>query len=321
MITRRKWIAGGLAVSGLLAANGAASQRLNNSGIRQSRSPIWPEGAPGGTQVTVTEQEVLRRPDAHPEDTAWVHVRTPTLTHFAPPSGKANGAAILIVPGGGYRRVGIGLGTLAIARYFANLGYSTYMLIYRLPADGWEAGPDAPLQDAQRALRIVHARAAQDDFDAERIAVIGGSAGGHLAARLLVRPELETYQPCDPIDSLPLTAAAGCLLYPVIASNGDYVHKGSRDQLVGPGASIKTAAPYAADVKVSQQTPPIFIAHAMDDGPVPWHNSVQMMKALETVGVPVSARFFDKGGHGFDLSGPSKSWTRDFIEFAERFGL
>lgn len=316
LISRRKCLTSG-ATTALLATL-RPNRALAGAGVEQ-RIPVWASQPPGGEHVTAIEEEVLRRPDADPQDTAWLHVRNPTLTYF--PAASGNGAAILLIPGGGYRRVGVGLGTLAIGRHFASLGFATYMLIYRLPADGWAAGPDAPLQDAQRALRLVRSRAAQDGFDAERIGVIGGSAGGHLAARLMARQDIQSYIPQDEIDYLPLTTKAGCLLFPVIATNGEAAHQGSRDELFGISAEASFTAPYAGDALIAAGTPPIYLAHAMDDRSVPWINSVMMMQALRGADVPTEAHFYERGGHGFDISGETSGWVDDFLAFASRHAL
>lgn len=316
LISRRNCLAAGAVAAMLTTLRPNAA--LASSG-REQRFPIWTNQPPGSEGIIVVEEEILRRPDADPEDTAWLHVCNPTLTYF--PAVNGNGAAILLIPGGGYRQVGVGLGTLAIGRHFASFGFATYMLIYRLPADGWAAGPDAPLQDAQRALRLVRSRAAQDGFDAERIGVIGGSAGGHLAARLMARQDIQSYIPQDEIDYLPLTTKAGCLLFPVIALNGEAAHQGSRDELFGQSAEASAAASYAGDALIVAGTPPIYLAHAMDDRSVPWINSVMMMRALCAAGVSTEAHFFERGGHGFDIGGETGGWVEEFLTFASRHAL
>lgn len=286
------------------------------------RFPIWPGKAPGGDHVTVTEAETLRRPDGGPHDSLFTHVTTPTLTLVRP--AQPNGAAILLIPGGGYSRVAIGHEGYSIARRFADAGYACYSLLYRLPADGWAAGPQAPLQDAQRALRLVRALARREHYDANRVGVIGFSAGGHLAAWLTSRTPEQTYTPIDASDREPIKAAIAAYMYPVIQMEGAFVHQGSRTQLLGPTPSSETMRAYSLDQNVSAQTPPIFMAHALDDAAVPPENSLAMLAALRAKGVPVEAHLFENGGHGFGLIAPPAApapWPDLFLNFAKRHGV
>jgi hypothetical protein len=100
---------------------------------------------------------------------------------------KPNGAAILMIPGGGYIRVAVSKAGGSIDAWIADQGVTAFVMDYRLPADGWAAGPDVSLQDAQRAIRVIRANASKWGLDPERIAVTGFSAGGHVAARLATR--------------------------------------------------------------------------------------------------------------------------------------
>ena len=122
------------------------------------RFPIWPGPPPGGEGLDVRDEWVKRSPDGPPDDIAWPHVATPMLTVV--PAAQPNGGAVLVIPGGGYTRVALGREGGSIARMFAARGYTAFELLYRLPRDRWAAGPDTPLQDAQRAMRLIRARAA-----------------------------------------------------------------------------------------------------------------------------------------------------------------
>ncbi len=318
LISRRHAMAGVIAAASTATISRPA-RASDTAPALSYRFPIWPNGAPGGSTVTAVEEEVLRSPDAPAGDTAWVHVRTPTLTYT--PAINPNGAAILMIPGGGYRRVAVGHGGMRMAQIFAARGFAVYTLIYRLPADGWLAGADAPLQDAQRALRIIRSRAQSDGFDANRIAVMGGSAGGHLAARLLVRQDLASYAARDVIDALPLTPRVGCLLFPVVSTVADDAHAGSVKELFAPDFDKEYASTFAADYYIAPTTPPIFLTHAMDDKIVRWTNSVKMMTALAKSGIAQEAHFFQNGGHGFMPDGPTERWPDLFLAFAEPHGL
>lgn len=313
-LSRRALIGAGASFAALPAmARFAAAQ------TQHQRTAIWPGQAPGGERVTVAEREIPRSPAGPADDTAFVNVTRPTITTVRPP--RPNGAALLLIPGGGYRRVAVGLGTIAIAEWFAARGYTAHILVYRLPADGWAAGPDAPLQDAQRALRLV--RAGARDYDPDRIGVIGFSAGGHLAARLAARQDIQSYRAVDATDRLPLAPRVAGLLYPVVSMTGTHVHGGSRDEMFGKGVATERAAPFAADARIAPGTPPTFIVHAIDDRVVPPENGIAMMSALRNADVPTELHLFERGGHGFGLeaAGAPSPWPELFLGWAKTHGL
>ncbi|NWK97681.1 alpha/beta hydrolase [Sphingobium lactosutens] len=321
-IDRRELMTGAIAAA--TAASFAPAAMAQGFPVPQGfeRFPIWPGQAPGGERVTVQEIETKRRPDSGPDDTAFTHIVTPTLTMLRP--AKPNGAAMMLIPGGGYARVAIGHEGYKIARRFAEAGYVCFVLLYRLPGDGWAAGPQAPLQDAQRALRLVRALAPKEKFDANRIGVMGFSAGGHLAAWLTSRTPAETYKPIDAADREPIRAAVAAYMYPVIQMEGAFVHQGSRTQLLGPNPTPERLRAYSLDQDVSAETPPVFFAHALDDKAVPPENSLSMLAALRAKGIPTECHLFENGGHGFGLvpepAAPAH-WPDLFLSFAKRHGL
>ncbi|MGN7159542.1 alpha/beta hydrolase [Sphingomonas sp. SAFR-052] len=282
--------------------------------------PIWPGAAPGGEKVTATEQEIPRSPTGPKDDTAFLHVRTPTIAHIAPT--KPNGAAILLIPGGGYLRVAIGNGGRALLQFFADRGYHAYLLKYRLPGDPWAAGPDAPLQDAQRALRLIKAEANGNGVAIDRIGVMGFSAGGHLAAMLVYRTDA-TYTPVDAADAQPLGVRAAGLLYPVALMGTPGTHKGSQDQLLGKDPSPDQTVRARTDAWIGAASPPTFIAHAIDDKVVSVDNGLALLAALRRSKRPAEAYFPEIGGHGFGvmLDGQPAPWTNLFFDFAKRHGL
>ncbi|MEN2746520.1 alpha/beta hydrolase [Sphingomonas sp. T9W2] len=282
--------------------------------------PIWPGAAPGGEKVTDAEQEILRSPTGPKDDTAFLHVRTPTIAHVAP--ARPNGAAILLIPGGGYLRLAIGNGGRALLQFFADRGYYAYLLKYRLPGDPWAAGPDAPLQDAQRALRLIKSEAKANGVAVDRIGVMGFSAGGHLAAMLAYRTD-GTYKPVDAADAQPLGVRAAGLLYPVALMGTPGTHKGSQDQLLGKDPTPEQALRARTDARIGAASPPTFIAHAIDDKVVSVDNGLALLAALRRAKRPAEAYFPEIGGHGFGvlLDGQPAPWTNLFFAFAKRHGL
>lgn len=323
-VDRRTLLVGSVAATALTSPALAQSRMPGHFPLPQGfeRFPIWPGKAPGGANVTVQEIETLRRPDSGPDDGVFSHVVTPTLTLLRP--ARPNGAAILLIPGGGYTRVAIGHEGYTVARRFAQAGYACFSLLYRLPADGWAAGAQAPLQDAQRALRLVRALAPRERYDADRVGVMGFSAGGHLAAWLTSRMPQDSYAPVDATDREPIRAATAAYIYPVIQMEGPHVHLGSRTQLLGPTPSAEQMRALSLDQNVSADTPPVFLAHALDDPAVPVDNSLAMLAALRARKIPVECHLFETGGHGFGLVTPPAApapWPDLFLSFARRHGL
>lgn len=318
LIDRRTMLAGTMASATLAAPLLAQTVPLPQG---SERIPLWPGKAPGGARVKVTEVEKLFAPNMGPDGTIFTNVVKPTLTLLRPEAvgAKPNGAAILLIPGGGYGSVVIGYEGYRNALRFAKAGYTCYSLAYRMPADGWAAGPEAPLQDAQRALRMVRALGGREKYDAGRVGVIGFSAGGHLAAWLTSRAPRDSYGPVDAIDREPLKAAAAAYIYPVIQMDGPFAHAGSRTNLLGPNPTPEQMRAYSLDRDVSSQTPPVFFAHALDDKDVPPENSLSMLAALRAKGIPTECHLFEKGGHGFFASpATAAAWPDLFLAFAKR---
>ncbi|WP_213979872.1 alpha/beta hydrolase [Sphingomonas sp. dw_22] len=318
-IDRRALMAAGMALGLAPAVARAEPQHVPEDFVRM---PLWPGNPPGSDGVTAIEQETLRTPASPKDDTAFVHVRRPTITMLRP--ARPNGGALLLIPGGGYSRVAIGHEGYQIARRFAAAGYHCYILVYRLPADGWAAGPDAPLQDAQRALRLVRSRAAMDGFDPAEIGTIGFSAGGHLAARLATQTDRQAYTAIDAIDALPLATMVAGLLYPVVLLDGPFVHRGSRTQMLGESPTPERERAFSADSHIAPGTPPAFLAHALNDASVPVENSLAMLTALRAAKIPSELHLFETGGHGFGLAlpdGTPSPWPELFIGWARRHGM
>ena len=134
-LDRRSLIAAGLSI--------AATPRTASAAARVQRFPIWPGAAPGMPSPAVVDNVVKRSPDGPADDIAWPHVATPMLTVC--PAARPTGGAMLMIPGGGYARVAVGREPSPVARWFAAQGVTAFELLYRLPHDGWAAGPDAPL--------------------------------------------------------------------------------------------------------------------------------------------------------------------------------
>lgn len=259
---------------------------------------LWSGNAPGGDRVTVKEEIVERLPEGPLRDRFAQHVTIPSITLFRPKVAY-NGITLLIIPGGGYVRVVIDKEGVEAAEWFTARGFAAAVLRYRLPADGWANGADAPVHDAMRAMRLLRAHPPKGS-SSPRIGVIGFSAGGHLSARLLTEPALN-YAKRDDADDLPARPDFGVLMYPVIATTGAHAHAGSAQQLSIAGVSAPNLERYSPHLNVGAQTPPTMLVHAADDTSVPVENSLLMYDALRKAKVRSELHVFDSGGHGFGL--------------------
>ena len=262
---------------------------------------LWPAGAPGGDRVSVREEIVERLPEGPMRDRFAQHVTRPNLTLFRPKA-KWNGVTLLIVPGGGYVRVVMDKEGYEAADWFTERGFAAAVLRYRLPADGWSAGADAPVHDAMRALRLLRHRHLPTGEAARRIGIMGFSAGGHLCARLITEPGL-SYVRQDDADEDSAKPDFAVLMYPVIATTGAAAHAGSADQLRKSGVTEQDLARHSPHLNVSGQTSPTLLVHAGDDTSVPVENSLLMYQALQRARVRSELHVFDTGGHGFGLRG------------------
>ena len=210
-----------------------------------------------------------------------------------------------------------------MARVFAAAGVTCFVLRYRLPGDGWAAGPDAPLQDAQRALRLVRAKAAAEGLDPQRVAVLGASAGGHLAGMLAARQDA-TYAAVDEADALRHRPDLSILLYPVATMAGVAVHLGSRRELLGETPTTEAMTRYSLEEMDWIGAAPTFLLHAIDDESVPVENSLGLLATLLGSGVASEAHLFEEGGHGFGIrliaGKPAATWPELAMAWAARRG-
>jgi len=276
---------------------------------------LWLDGAPGGGNVSVTEEVVERPNDLGLRDRIVRGVRTATLSLFRP--ARPDGSALLIAPGGGYRYVVIDKEGFETARWFAARGVMAYVLRYRLPGDGWAAGPDVALEDAQQAMRIIRA---QPGVDRARVAQIGFSAGGHVAAMLATRFDA----PLGHGDATSARPDISCLMYPVITM-GPAGHPGSRSYLLGAAPSAEMVARYSMENYARRDMSPTMFVHAYDDDSVPVANSMGMHEAVLRAGVGAELHVFEEGGHGFGLrfvrDKPVGVWPVLFHAWGRRHGV
>jgi len=301
-----------------VAALSAAAPALVQAADPTEVVRLWPGPPPGAPAVLPREEVVDRIKTSGFQDRYVTGIGTPQMTVFRP--ARPNGAAALLIPGGGYIRVVIDKEGFEVARRFAEAGITCFVLRYRLPREGWN--PDAPLQDAQRAIRLIRAGASGFPIDPDRIVAMGFSAGGHVAASLATGFARQVYAPIDAADRLSARPDVSGLIYPVIDMAKPFAHVGSREALLGPSPTPELEAAYSPHRHVTAETPPTFLVHAADDPSVPLDNSLQYLAALRAAKVPAEAHIFEEGGHGFGIylarGKPAQAWPELFLTWAKR---
>jgi acetyl esterase/lipase len=246
----------------------------------QPAIPLWANGAPGALGATPADQ--------------------PQMTPYLPPEGTANGTAVVIYPGGGYQHLSMEKEGSDVANWLAGTGVTAFVVRYRL---GPSYHHPTQLGDAQRAIRIVRARAAEWGVDPRRLGVIGFSAGGHLASTTGTHFDAGNASSSDPIERASSRPDFMLLLYPVITMRADSVtHAGSRLNLLGASPTPELERLLSNETQVTPQTPPTFIVHTEDDRTVPVQNALLFYDALKRNGVQAELHVFEHGPHGFGLA-------------------
>jgi acetyl esterase/lipase len=241
--------------------------------------PLWPGGVPG----------------AQGDDPAR---DVPTLTVVRPGPEKATGASVVVCPGGGYGGLALDHEGKQVAEWLNRLGVAAFILKYRL---GPRYHHPAMLQDAARAIRTVRARARDWKLDPERVAILGFSAGGHLASTAGTHFDAGRPDDEDPIERVSSRPDRLILIYPVISLNTPYAHSGSRRNLLGENPPAELVAGLSNETQVTPQTPPTFLVHTDEDTAVPPENSLLFALALRRAKVPLELHLFEKGRHGLGL--------------------
>ena len=245
---------------------------------------LWPHGAPGARPNSGSEVDTTTTKDTQIAGKPVVrlgNVSTPTLTIYAPPQ-KNSGAAVVVFPGGSYRILAIDLEGTEVCDWLNTVGITCLLVKYRVPDSGPYPKSSAALQDAQRALRIVRSHADQWHIDAQRIGVLGFSAGAHLAAALSTHFDQRLYDPMDASDKVSCRPDFAVIIYP------GYLALAEQSFAPNP------------EIHVTSQTPPSFIVQAEDD-PVHVENSTVYFLALKNAKVPAEMHLYANGGHGYGL--------------------
>jgi acetyl esterase/lipase len=248
---------------------------------------LWPQGAPGALGQTAKD--------------------IPTLTPHLPT--KANGAAMVLIPGGSYAEIFAGQGE-PFARWLNEQGVTVFVLRYRLGSSGYRY--PAQLQDAVQAMRYVRKHAAQWQIAVNRIGVMGFSAGGHLVSTLLTRPEDGEVPATDNDARVSARPDLAILCYPVI-SMVTKPHAESRKNLIGIAPDEELIRKTSSELQVRPGLPPCFVWHTGEDKVVPMDHSLWFAAALQQDRVPHELHIYQFGDHGTGLIGTNHPWMRDLL--------
>ena len=233
----------------------------------------------------------------------------PSITVFRAPADTATGAAFVVCPGGGYGHLATEKEGYAAAQFLNSVGVSAFVLKYRL---GPKYHHPVEMQDAQRAIRLVRARASEWGVDAKRVGIMGFSAGGHLASTAATHFDNGQADAKDEIDRQSCRPDLAILVYPVITLEGPpSTHMGSRKNLLGDTPDPKLIDLMSNEKQVTPNTPPCFLVHGSDDTVVPVENSLMFVSACHQNKVPVELHVFEHGKHGFSMGGDDpvlKTW-------------
>lgn len=244
----------------------------------QTAMPLWPDGAPNAI-------------GKEPQD-------IPTITPFLAPKETATGAAVLVLPGGGYTRLSDVKEGGDIAKWLNSLGISAFVLKYRL---GPRYNQPNPLLDAARAMRTIRHRATEWGVDTKRVAILGFSAGGHLASTMGTKYDAGKADAKDEIERMSSRPDAMILLYPVITM-GEFTHAGSKKYLLGENPTPELIKLYSNELHITKETPPTFLMHTMNDASVPVENAMLFAAALRKNSVPFEFHLYEQGPHGVGLA-------------------
>lgn len=266
----------------LMSALELSAQSLaEQTGRNQTQSiavPLWTGSAPGALGDSDADK--------------------PTLTVYLP-GRDAVPTGVIICPGGGYGALADNHEGRQVANWFNSQGIAAFVLKYRL---GPKYHHPVELGDAQRAIRMVRARAKEFGISPERIGIMGFSAGGHLSATAATKFDDGKAGAADPIERAGSRPDFAILGYPVISFTTPYTHKGSQRNLLGDDADPKLVESLSAELQVTSRTPPAFLFHTDGDTGVPSENSVLFYLALRKNKVPAEMHIFEKGPHGVGLA-------------------
>jgi acetyl esterase/lipase len=236
-------------------------------------------------------------------------IAVPQFEVHLPEASKRNGAAVIILPGGGYTILAMDHEGRQYADWLNERGIAAVIVKYRVSGKD-EAGYRFPVlfMDARRAIRLTRSKAKEWGIDPAKVGVMGSSAGGHLASMCATLwDEKISEETTAAIDALNCRPDFAVLVYPVISMTETWGHGGSKRRLIGENPPADLALRVSTEKRVNAKTPPCFLVHAADDGAVPVRNSLEFTARCAENKLPVVCHVFANGGHGFGMKGKGDS--------------
>jgi acetyl esterase/lipase len=288
MAARVAWVILGLCLLSASSDDAAAVAAEQPPLVAPQIELLWPGGAPGAVGAEDADK--------------------PAVGIFRPPAEKATGTAIVVCPGGSYGYLAFDHEGRQVGEWLRSIGVTAFVLRYRIAP---RYHHPAPLQDVQRAIRTVRARASEWGIDAARVGVLGFSAGGHLASTAGTHFDPGEAGAADSIDRMSSRPDFMVLAYPVITFEGPFVHRNSLKNLLGENPDPELVEHFSNEKQVTERTPPTFLFHTDEDAGVPPENSIAFYEALRKAKVPAELHVFRHGEHGVGLGAsgqPASAW-------------
>ncbi len=275
--------------------------------------------------TTFAQEKIYIYPSTQNTTIEGVDAEPPFIEYFKANPDSANGAAILVVPGGSYSHLAATHEGSDVAKFYNQFGFGAFVLHYRLN-NKEQKGHRYPDQynDITTAMRLIKSRAKEWKLDPDKVGVIGFSAGGHLTSTLGTMIMIGEKGSKNALEQYSTRPAFMMLIYPVIVLNSKFTHKGSAEMLLGKTPDPKILEALSTNNRVTPQTPPTFIVFSNDDDVVPVENGILMYEALRKQKIPVTFQVFDHGGHGYGMAPDLPvvhSWPQLSVKWLAHLGL
>tara|TARA_R110000868_G_scaffold74388_8_gene215195 strand:+ start:2827 stop:3735 length:909 start_codon:yes stop_codon:yes gene_type:complete len=254
--------------------------------------PLWPEGKmPNSKGMKLEHLEERER---------ITQVAEPKMLAYFPPKEEQNGTSIIILPSGGYHHLTYNLGGIQLAKWYNTQGITAFVLIYRLPTSpDLIVSENGPIQDTQRAIKLIRQNGVTWNLDVNKIGVFGASAGGHLASTIATH-DTDLSKIGDDLDAYSFLPNFMILVSPVITF-GEYTHKGSLTNFLGDHTTPENIQKYSNEFHVTEKTPPTILFHAQNDPTVNPMNSLLFYEQMMKHNVLGSLHIFPKGKHNIGI--------------------
>lgn len=308
-LSRRDTLGLAAAITAAAAAGPLRAQELEEINL-------WP-GTPPGKGSVKGPEKVGEKGAGYG---AISNISSPRLRVYRP--SQPNGRAVIVCGGGGYFRIQSWKESGPASRWLQSHGYTAFELLYRLPADGWEAS--APFADAQRAMKIVRGRAAEFGIDPDQIGIMGMSAGGHLAGFTALQPSRTLYAGKDRFENARARPDFAALLFPVVSLRKPFDTTRTRKEIIGEKPDTAAEDAWSLDTYATKGAPPTILFSSADDPTTPPGHNIALFEALQKAGASVEMHIFANGGHGWGLGTAEQTlsqWPTLFDAWANRVAI